>query len=178
MVQTTSLNQRWVSGEDMIVEKFANTALTAFADLETTLMPSEDLYKPLFIRDSVIDDSEHLKIITLLSKYKKHIVTAINCFEDEIDRENEMAQFSRFFYEMDYVDCDNENSFDIINSLRIAIISKVEPYNLAELVCLRVTFEDLMENFNITDKKFNVIMDKIEKHFNTIGPLSEINHNI
>jgi hypothetical protein len=164
------------SGEDMITEKFSTELLTKVNDFETNLMSLQDLYKPLFKSDTsnIVD----IKVFSLLNKYKKHIIAAISNFEDEIDRENEMAQFSRFFYEMDYIKCDSENFFDIINSLRVAIISKVEPYSLDELVCLRVTFDDLMRNFNITDKKFNDIMDKIERHFNTIGPLSKINHNI
>ncbi|MBF0590490.1 MAG: hypothetical protein HQL02_00235 [Nitrospirae bacterium] len=165
------------SGKIDVAEKYSTKVLTNISDFEAELssltktMSKEDLYK------SLSEDYErpNLEIITLLSKYKLHLDEAIKNYDDEIDRENEMALFSRLFYKLDYFKYDNPNYEDIVNAMRIAVFYKKDTFKIKEIMVLRNTIEELIDNVNITDEKYFDILDKLSEHCNIAGPLSTVN---
>ncbi|MBF0606156.1 MAG: hypothetical protein HQL61_01220 [Magnetococcales bacterium] len=165
-----------VSGKSDVAEKYETQILTNISDFEAELntptetMSSIDLYKPL----SENYEQPNLKINILLSKYTKHLDEAIRNYDDEIDRENEMALFSRLFYELDYFKYDNQNYKEIVNAMRVGVFYKKDTFKREEIIVLRDTIRELIDNINITDDRYFDILNKLSNYLNIAGPLSTV----
>ncbi|WP_420266250.1 hypothetical protein [Candidatus Magnetominusculus dajiuhuensis] len=165
-----------ITGKHDIIEKHSTPMLRIVDRLQSTIMPTEDtmsaddLYKPL----SPYENSSPNKAINLLHKYSKYLNSAVDNYDDEISRENDMILFSRMFYEFDYIQYDNENFMEIVNAIKNGIYYKNNTFTVEDINALKNTVTDLIKNVNITDDLYHKILDRLEARYNISGPLSEV----
>lgn len=123
-----------------------------------------------------IDESPILRKINIINEYKKYLQNAIENYEDEPTRENQMALFRTIVYEFDYIKNLAINFQDAITSLKIALFSlNTEPFKREQLVALNIVMDMIKQNINIPDDILSKIVDELDTHFNLAYPLEGIN---
>jgi hypothetical protein len=164
-----------VSNNTTIADKYSTRLLEAVSDFGDEVLSSDALYKPLPGADIV--EFSYINIIRILKRYLVNLENAISDINDDVARENELVQFTRMFYELDYVSYDNQNYEDIVNIMKICVMDKTTPYSRDQIISLRVVLTEIIRSTNITEKKYLELIDKLENHFRTAGPLSNIDHS-
>ena len=107
-----------------------------------------------------------------MGKYKTHLQNAINNYEDEISRENEMTLFFPIIYEYDYVSPLASNLRDIFTMIKVAVFSKNnEPYTREQIMALVMVIDFIKENINMPDNKKDNAIDILDSQFDLSGPL-------
>ncbi len=169
---TTQISAQIPKTKAKDVEQLQTTLLDAVTNYADRLSP-ESLYESV---KPANEESQVIRTINILNNYKKHLVNAINDYQNESSREIEMTLFRNIIFEFDYVSILDNNFRDALTGLKTSLFSmNTQPFLEKQIQSLLKVINKMKNNVvNIPDSEFHDILDEFEDNFNLAGPLTGI----
>lgn len=135
-------------------------------------LSAESLYEEI---SPSSESASILQILKVLNKYRLHLMNAINHYEDEITRENEMSLFFPLVFESDYFSALSGNLRDVFVMTKVAIFSKnKECYSREQIIALTKIIDLIKGNIIMPDKIKDDIIDILDNQFDLSAPFAGV----